>query len=92
MPNEISYDWVNNVPKTLGPEGQDINGNPADNKALPDPAKEKNNNIAPESQLPADNTDQNDDENNVPAKLKPVSTPPANNTKPQPKAVMPPHK
>ncbi len=92
MPNDISYDWVNNVPKTLGPEGQDINGDTADIKALPDPAKEKNNNIAPESQLPTDNTEPNNDENNVPSKPKPINTQPANNTKPQPKAVMPPHK
>jgi penicillin-binding protein 1A len=93
MPNDINYDWVNNVPKDLGPEGQDAtNTAPADNKAIPDPSKEKNNNIAPESQLP-NNTNQTPEQNIPPKPMpKPVIISPAtNDKKEQPKAVMPPH-
>jgi penicillin-binding protein 1A len=94
MPNDINYDWVNNVPKDLGPEGQDATGTtPADNNAIPDPAKEKNNNIAPESQLPNNNAGQNQPQNTPakPVQKPPVNSPANNDKKQQPKAIMPPH-
>ncbi|MGI8950570.1 MAG: transglycosylase domain-containing protein [Chitinophagaceae bacterium] len=94
MKNDIIYDWINNVPTQLGAEGQDVgNGNSADYGDMPDPSKEKNNNIAPESQLPADNNgnDYNDEPSTSPQKQpnKPKENPPANNNALQPKAVMP---
>ena len=76
MQNDISYDWINNMPQELGAEGGDIgNGNSSDygEDSIPNIKPED---IAPESVLPL--TDSSDKKNN-----KPVS-----NTL-QPKAVMP---
>ncbi len=96
MQNDITYDWVNNVPAKLGAEGDDEgNGSSADYGDLPDPSKEKNNNIAPESQMPSNANDYNDDDNSSPLEpqqqsVKPAPKQPANNEKKPPKAVMPP--
>jgi penicillin-binding protein 1A len=95
MANDITYDWVNNVPAKLGAEGQDNgNGSSADYGDLPDPAKEKNNNIAPESEVPSNDYDDNSSpaapqKNNG----KQTPQPPINTTdKKQPKALMPPQR
>jgi len=74
MQNDISYDWINNVPRNLGAEGEDVgNGNSSDydDQEIPNIKPED---IAPESQMPKDTTNKN---NNV--------LPPPK----QPKAVMP---
>lgn len=73
MQNDISYDWINNVPHQLGAEGEDMgNGNSSDygEEEIPNIKPED---IAPESQLPSDSAKQN----NLP--------PPPQ----QPKAIMP---
>lgn len=53
MPNDISYDWINDVPAELGAEGDDIgNGNSndyEDKELLPEKKAED---IKPESELP----------------------------------------
>ncbi|HRH50392.1 MAG TPA: transglycosylase domain-containing protein [Panacibacter sp.] len=76
MQNDISYDWINNMPQELGAEGGDIgNGNSSDygEDSIPNIKPED---IAPESVLPV--TDTSNKKNNKPA-------PGAQ----QPKAVMP---
>ncbi len=77
MQNDISYDWINNVPAELGAEGEDVgNGNSSDygDDTLPNIKPED---IAPESEyLTPDTTKKN----------KPV---PDKNNPPQPKAIMP---
>ena len=73
MQNDISYDWINNMPRDLGAEGGDVgNGNSTDygDEEMPNIKPED---IAPESQMPSKDT---------PNKNTPL--PP-----PQPKAVMP---
>ena len=73
MQNDISYDWINSVPRNLGAEGQDIgNGSSADygEENVPNIRPED---IAPESELPKDTSN---NKNNI--------LPP-----PQPKAIMP---
>lgn len=76
LQNDISYDWINNIPVELGAEGEDIgNGNSSDyeDQKLPEENPEY---IAPESELPkADTTKKNN--NNKP------------DNPPQPKAIMP---
>ncbi|MEP7317492.1 MAG: transglycosylase domain-containing protein, partial [Panacibacter sp.] len=76
MQNDISYDWINNMPQELGAEGGDIgNGNSSDygEDSIPNIKPED---IAPESVLPVNDTTHK--------KNKPV----AENGQ-QPKAVMP---
>ncbi len=75
--NDITYDWINDVPLQLGAEGEDAgNGNSADyGDYIPPDIKPEN--IAPESQLPSNDT----------SKKRNPQKPSANN--PQPKAVMP---
>ena len=77
MQNDISYDWINNVPQELGAEGSDIgNGNSADygGDSIPNIKPED---IAPESELPvADSANKK----NIPG---------AGKNTPQPKAIMP---
>ncbi len=77
MQNDISYDWINNVPQELGAEGGDIgNGNSADygGDSIPNIKPED---IAPESVLPvADSANKK-------------NSPGAEKNTPQPKAVMP---
>jgi penicillin-binding protein 1A len=73
MQNDISYDWINNVPRDLGAEGGDVgNGSSSDygDEELPNISPED---IAPESQMPSKDTAN-----------KNTPLPP-----PQPKAVMP---
>jgi penicillin-binding protein 1A len=73
MQNDISYDWINNVPRNLGAEGQDVgNGNSSDYGEENQP-NIRPEDIAPESELPKDTANKN----NV--------LPPAQ----QPKAIMP---
>ena len=77
MQNDISYDWINNVPTELGAEGDDVgNGNSSDygDEALPNIKPED---IAPESELPAADT------------TKKNKQAPDKNALQQPKALMP---
>jgi penicillin-binding protein 1A len=98
MKNDIIYDWINNVPTQLGAEGQDVgNGNSTDYGDMPDPSKEQNNNIEPESQMPSNDnngSDYNNEPSSTPQKQsnKSKEIPPLNNNAQQPKAVMPPKK
>ncbi len=82
MSNDITYDWINNVPQQLGAEGGDAsNGNSSDySDSIPNNIKPQD--IAPESELPKKDTS---NKNNN----KPQQNPPGN-LQPQPKAVMPP--
>ena len=74
MQNDISYDWINDVPSDLAPEGDDIgNGNANDYEDQQLIPEKKQEDIKPESELP-DTT-----KKNVP--------PPGNGDKP--KAIMP---
>ena len=56
MQNDISYDWINNVPRDLGAEGGDVgNGSASDygDEEMPNINPED---IAPESQMPSKDT------------------------------------
>lgn len=75
MSNDITYDWINNIPSELGAEGGDIgNGSSADYGDSIQNNYINPQDIAPESELP--------DTTKKPA-------PKQNNQQPQPKAIMP---
>lgn len=75
MSNDITYDWINNIPSELGAEGGDIgNGSSADYGDSIQNNYINPHDIAPESELP--------DTTKKPA-------PKQNNQLPQPKAIMP---
>ena len=74
-------------PQIWVPKGQDAgSSNSADKAVMPDPSKEKNNNIAPESQIPVDNT------NPLSPPIQKTQNRSPVDDKQKPKAIMPPHK
>jgi len=56
MQNDITYDWINQVPVDIGAEGEDNgNGNPSDYEEQV-PSNIHPEDIAPESEVPSGDT------------------------------------
>ncbi|MBS1731294.1 MAG: transglycosylase domain-containing protein [Bacteroidetes bacterium] len=84
MSNNITYDWINNVPANLGAEGDDIGNGSASDYGGEESPRDNNDYISPESSLP-------DSSIKSPDQGKKQSPKPGDKTKPPaPKAVMPP--
>ena len=80
MQNDIIYDWVNDMPKQLGAEGEDEgNGSESDyggnEPQQPPPAADNQYDIAPESQMPADTAKKKNGNQLTPKAVMPAKKP-----------------